>query len=439
MAPPEREAGQMTGTEPESTVDGEPKRDLVLVTIDCWRHDALAQMPSLRERIATHGYDRAEAVCAAPATRGAFGALFGGRHYPAVYAGFDDIRDDSVSLPAALAAAGYATGGFVGSNPFLSAWAPDFDTFWNDDLDMAQGVGGQSLGRFASTARRLRNYLRFEGRTPADTVAERASEWYESTAGPRFCWLHMMDAHAPYLPGMRRAIGTGPLSIYRAHWHLNRHPDSLTASDRATLRASYEQSLRALDDKLDRVLEFVDDDARVVFVGDHGEEFDHGVVGHARLYEETVRVPLLARGVPGISDGDVVRQLDLPPTLLSALGRPSPDAWWGRPHESGVRDALLLNHSPRRGRVYAGVRTPQRKLIRTIDPETDRVIETEAYDLDADPTEQRDVSDECDGGALSDRLDEFLARAKIRSNILETDQRSVAPVVEDRLQALGYQ
>lgn len=59
---------------------GDP--DVVFVTIDCWRHDALQWMPTLREHVDERGYEQAETICAAPSTRGAFGAIFGGNHYP---------------------------------------------------------------------------------------------------------------------------------------------------------------------------------------------------------------------------------------------------------------------------------------------------------------------------------------------------------------------
>lgn len=421
-------------------------RDLVLVTIDCWRHDALERMPDLRARSGAGEFSRAEAVCAAPATRGAFGAIFGGRHYPRVYSGFDEVRADVEPLAAVLSDAGYATGGFVGSNPFLSAWDGDFDAFWNDRLETAPDSPVRTRVRQAAeTLRDAANFLRFRGRVPAENVVGRAREWYERQSAPRFLWVHLMDAHVPFFPGGRRALRTGPLSVYRSHWRFDRDPESLTDADRRTLRECYERSLGFLDDQLASGLAFLDDDAALALVGDHGEEFDHGAFGHARLYDETVRVPLLTRNVAPVTDGDTVRQIDLAATMLSALDLSVPEEWTGRPHDGTVRGAFMLNHSPQFEEIYAGLRTEQYKVIRTTDAETGRLVREECYDLRADPDEQRDLADgrvdrseDRVQGDLARRLDDFLDDEELQAGIRERPRDNVSAVVEDRLDALGY-
>jgi arylsulfatase A-like enzyme len=187
---------------------------------------------------------------------------------------------------------------------------------------------------------------------------------------------------------------------------------------------------------MDRVLEFVDDDAIVVVTGDHGEEFDHDGYGHARLYDECVRVPLLARGIDAVSGGDTLRQVDLPPTVLSALDSPVPDGWEGRPADGTHRDAFLLNHSPEYGKVYAGLRTEQYKLIHTMDEETLAVEHREGYDVRNDPGEEinryPDVPDR-----LEERLTAFLDREDVAGGLREREF-DTSMAVEDRLSALGY-
>jgi hypothetical protein len=126
-----------TGGTERSAADGAGRRDVVLVTIDCWRHDAPARMPVLSEL--TADYERRDAICQAPATRGAFPALLASEYYPQAYTGFDAVSDDVRSLPKVLSEAGYATCGIVGSNPFLSTWSDDFDRFWNDRMDAGTG------------------------------------------------------------------------------------------------------------------------------------------------------------------------------------------------------------------------------------------------------------------------------------------------------------
>lgn len=425
----------MTAGDDEATGN----RDVVLVTIDCWRHDALRWMPNVQRRIDADEYDAAEAVCAAPSTRGAFASIFAGQHYPHVYNGFDDVRDGVESLGAVLSGAGYATGGFVGSNPFLSAWESDFDEFWNDGLDIThESRVREGLRRVVSTLRNATNYLRIRGRVSADTVAARARDWYRSRSSPRFLWMHLMDPHIPFLPGTMRGLDAGPLSVYRAHWRFKRDPDALTDDDRKTLRECYRLSVEYLDTQVGAVLDFVDDNSLVILMGDHGEEFDHGAYGHARLYDETVRVPLLSRGVPAITDGDLVRQIDVAPTVLSSLDLRIPDRMSGLPHDGSVRDAFMLNHSPQMGNLYAGLRTDRYKIVRTMDAETDEVVRHEVYDLVADPAERVDLYDEREFSDLVERLDSFLDVDGIREGIRESSRESAPAVVEDRLKALGY-
>jgi len=67
------------------------------------------------------------------------------------------------------------------------------------------------------------------------------------------------------------------------------------------------------------------DDAFVILLGDHGEEFfEHGAKLHWRLFVETLHVPLLIKYPGGAHAGtrvsQVVRSFDLMPTLLEAMG-----------------------------------------------------------------------------------------------------------------------
>jgi arylsulfatase A-like enzyme len=81
----------------------------------------------------------------------------------------------------------------------------------------------------------------------------------------------------------------------------------------------------------------------VVVVADHGQGLGgHGWFAHRLLYQEQIHVPLLVR-VPGEPSGavvdDLVRTIDILPTVLDAAGRPIPAqarAMLDRPEESGA-------------------------------------------------------------------------------------------------------
>jgi arylsulfatase A-like enzyme len=101
----------------------------------------------------------------------------------------------------------------------------------------------------------------------------------------------------------------------------------------------YRGELQVVDAALAQLLERLRtqrrlDDAIVVVVGIHGEEFyEHRGAGHGRtLYEESLRVPLMIRA-PSLLDPRRVKSpvdlLDLAPTLADLVGAPKPDAWQG--------------------------------------------------------------------------------------------------------------
>lgn len=419
-------------------------RDIVLITIDCWRHDAVERMPNLQA--ATDDFTRTDAFCQASSTRGAFPALLSGQYYPQVYDGFSTIRPGVRTLPGELAEAGYETAGICGSNPFLSPWGTDFGHFWNDDLDhpgSAAAAGNRdAMAAVRSNLRHLSNYLRLRSRVPASDVANRARNWYEDSDGPRFLWMHLMDLHVPFLPGLRKGFDEGLVDIYRSHLQFLRDPEAMSEADRRTLERLYWRSVERLDEQVDRVLEFLDDDALVVLVGDHGEEFDHGKHGHARLYDECVRVPLLANDRLAERAADLpspMRQLDVPATLLDAVDRPVPPSWEGTPAGTGDRWPMFsINHSQQFEEVYAAVRAGRYKLVKTFD-ETMTEKRTEGYDLLSDGAEQHDVAGDVEAlDELDATLRTFLDREDIRTNLLERPTERGSAAVENRLKALGY-
>lgn len=101
----------------------------------------------------------------------------------------------------------------------------------------------------------------------------------------------------------------------------------------------YRGELQVVDAALQDVIEHLQaenryDDAIVVVMGAHGEEFfEHDGAGHGRtLYEESLRVPLMIRAPGLLTPGRVeepVDLLDLAPTLLDLLGVDPPRQWQG--------------------------------------------------------------------------------------------------------------
>lgn len=89
----------------------------------------------------------------------------------------------------------------------------------------------------------------------------------------------------------------------------------------------------------------------VVFTSDHGEMMgDHGLIGKTVMYEESVRVPLMIR-IPWLERpaqriAHPVSQIDLMPTLLSALGADVPPHLHGRDLIAAIESSTYELASP---------------------------------------------------------------------------------------------
>ena len=408
--------------------------DVVLVTVDCWRHDAVERMDSLRAL--TGAYVRTDAICPSAATPGVFPAIFASQYYPQVYTASGAVDPSVKTLPAVLGDHGYRTGAIVADNPFLDRFADAFDHFWNGPH------GGES------TVAKVARLARQRDTAPVTEVARRSEEWFTATEAPRFLFVHLMDPHEPYLPGLRRGLSEGMIDSYRILRKFARDRRSLSEDETRTVENLYWHCIDYLDDHVGDLLSFVPDDAVVAMLGDHGEEFAHGAYRHARLYDECVRVPLLTRNLSGVTADAAARQLDLAPTVLDELGIDVPDAWEGRPAAGDPRPSFMLNHSPHLGASYVGRRTSDAKLVRTYEGSIDDSVTTEFFDLEADPRETENLHGTGDRRSevreFERAVDGFLDRPEVRGGIRRGTEPETEEVtgtdehVEERLEALGY-
>ncbi len=143
----------------------------------------------------------------------------------------------------------------------------------------------------------------------ASKVEETVFSWAEEIASsePAFVYLHFMDPHVPYQK--------------RAPWYAK--PDSPLGEP----VARYDSEISFLDEHLANIFGHFGwaEDAIVVIVSDHGEEFgDHGGSGHEfQLYSELNRVLMMVR-IPGQDTPSFVEAnvslVDVLPTLLALSG-----------------------------------------------------------------------------------------------------------------------
>jgi len=391
--------------EPKREVRREPGLNILLITIDTLRADALgaygnrtAQTPWI-DRLAAGGvrFDAARAhnVMTLPSHAN----ILSGR-YP-----FDHgVRDNSGfrfpttidTLATLLKARGYRTGAFVSAFPLDSRFGLDrgFDIY--DDAFVG--------------ARAQRAFLEPE-RTGVDTV-KRARTWLDSgghEGAPTFTWVHLYEPHFPYA-------------------------------------GSYASEVAAADAALAPLVEPILTQGNtgrtvVVITADHGESLgDHGESTHGIFaYEATIRVPLIVYQPRLFSPATIaanVRHVDILPTILDALAVPQPSGLAGRsllPTIAGqaVEDlptyfeALTASFS-RGWAPLTGVVRGQQKFIDLPVPEL--------YALDEDRGETRNLANGRASTArelanLLDGLSAGTPRAQPRVETAET---------RERLRSLGY-
>lgn len=268
----------------------------------------------------------------------------------------DTLRADALSL------SGYSRA----TTPNLDAWAREAAVFtearsvapWTlpSARTMFSGVAPERWGRVDTVPERLRRhgwasafiagnvYLssnfdmnrgwgshRILNWPQATTQVARAERWLAEHADePAFLVLHLMDMHLPYTepePFRSRFAGPTPERLSEgalSRPQIERLDGGPTDAEQAWLRDRYDNNLAYVDATLAPFLAGLPEDATVIFLSDHGEEFwDHGGFEHGHtLHEELLRVPMIVRG-PGVAPGTYsapVSLLDVAPTVLRAAG-----------------------------------------------------------------------------------------------------------------------
>jgi uncharacterized sulfatase len=171
---------------------------------------------------------------------------------------------------------------------------------------------------------------------------------------------------------------------------------------------------------------------------------EHGKILHGTsYYDETIAIPLILRG-PGLPRGLRVEALtsliDLPPTILSALGREIPSSMQGidlsadwTPGRSRARRPLVFAEADWQNEVpalYRMVRDERYKLIFNTRDES-----AELYDMHADPAEAHDVSEKLPEQTAQMRA---AARAYMSDEYRAESTEEPSPEALEQLRALGY-
>jgi len=417
-----------------------PQRNVILVIVDTLRSDHLGcygyernTTPAM-DSLAANGVRYLNVTAGEPWTLPSMATIFTGllplehnaRRRGDSYYGIDS---EAVTLTEYLSSYGFNTAAFFNV------------IFMNADFGFHQGF--HHFDCFSS--------LGSSSDRNAEQTVDSVLLWLDGnqSGDPLFLAVHFYDPHLTYSPPDSFAgIWSDPdyAGEFNSEWgqretvvNVNMGIIGLSDEDLFNLVALYDGEVAYTDRQIGRLLaglraRGLTDDALVVLVADHGEEFlDHNKFGHAHsLYEELLNVPLIICGSgfeAGTTSEAGVSQADILPTVL---------AWTGNDVPQGLFGVDLLSPDfPARRSVPAGMSMEEEYVVtaRRNDLKVhlfDRGSVAFMFDLSTDPGEH-DFLENVDSTLLDD------ARFYLSTPPLF---RPAAVLVEnvflDALQNLGY-
>lgn len=210
----------------------------------------------------------------------------------------------------------------------------------------------------------------------------------------------------------------------------------------------YLRCVASVDDNVGKLLDYLDESGLaentvVVYSSDQGFYLgDHGWFDKRWMYEESLRMPLMARWPqqikPGSVNTDLVQNLDFAETFLELAGVTPPNDMQGEslvPLLKGEtpddwRESIYYHyfefpgyHSVRR---HYGVRTKRHKLIHYYG-----IDEWELFDLETDPDEMKSVHDDPAYAEVLSELQAELERLRKQYKADAFDEGELAPSHND--------
>jgi len=202
----------------------------------------------------------------------------------------------------------------------------------------------------------------------------------------------------------------------------------------------YLRAVAAIDDNVGRLMEYLDEaglaeDTVVIYTSDQGYFLgEHNYIDKRWMYEESMRMPFIARHPgriePGTVRDEIVLNVDFAPLFLDYAGAEVPESMQGRsfrPLLEGEevpdwRDAMYYRYwmhgNGARRPAHYGIRTERYKLIffygLPLDQTNNEPTEPgwELYDLQKDPRELDNVYGDPEYAEVVDRLKERLLEMK---------------------------
>ena len=449
------------------------------------------------ERVTTAPRAHATAPWTLPSHASLFTGTYPSKH--GAHAGHKRLDRTYATLAELLADEGYETVA-VSNNTWVSeefGFGRGFETFYKTWQYVQSDTDLGRVARTRSGFGKVRGVLGalFEGnpatnlvnavygqffRKREDDGAARTNAWVEDwlsareDSRPFFLFVNYLEPHLEYRPPADHAREQLPdgvsydeaMAVPQDAWEYIAGETDLSEAEFEILRGLYRAEIDYLGDRvadlvaaLERAGEF--EETLFVLTSDHGENVgDHGLMDHQyALYETLTHVPLFLTGGPfdGGQIDEFVQTVDIPPTILDAVGVDAPTAreqFQGvsfHPDASESREQVIAEYlapqpsmsalESRVGALSEEVRRYDRSL-RAIRTETHSYIRgsdgsAELYDRQADPDESENVAD-----AQPETVAELDARLDAWLDSFETADTAgdvaIDPDTERRLEELGY-
>ena len=362
---------------------------------------------------------------------------------------FNHIDPDRATLPKYLQAAGYHTG-------MIGKWHLGTDPTGFDTWRILPGQGRYNDPVFLDPEGRKT----YEGYV-TDVITDFALEFLEDRPAdkPFFLMCHHKAPHREWTPREDKRAKWETIEVpepdtlrddYESRSDAAREatmrvgrdmtptdlkltpPEGLTPDER--LSWNYQRYMRdylacveSVDDNVGRLLDYLEEsglaeNTLVIYTSDQGFYLgDHGWFDKRFMYEESLRMPFLARfpGVvpAGTSSDAFVLNIDFAPTMLAAAGVEVPADMQGRdalpvlrgetPDDWRTSMYYRYYHYPFHHQVqpHYGVRTDRYKLIYF-----NKNDQWELYDLEADPDELHNVADDPEYAEIRKELEAEMRR-----------------------------
>jgi arylsulfatase A-like enzyme len=447
--------------EPDAADDAQAsKGNILVIVIDTLRADHLpaygyesGHTPNL-DRFADDAIRFDQAFTNSSWTRPSFASILTGRlpSSHGVMAKSDALPDALTTLPEALKAKGYATGGYATNfnvAPYFN-FHQGFDSYVFLEPEFVLGADDASakllLMQFVrQRIEKLRaargDVLPGTAYQDAATVNAAVTGWIDAQpSAPWFLFVGYMDPHDPYFAHPYDGSG------YARAAH--QHPDP---SEAPALTKLYDGEISYWDAEFGKLVEQLEErglyeDMTIVVTSDHGEEFnEHGGFWHGTtLYDEQVRVPLFVKLPQSRRGGSVVRHwvqsIDLMPTVLKLAEVEVPEGVQGGDFFVGT-DVVYAEES-HEGNVLESVRhlegTDEHKLITANQGNPRGLQPVELYRVDLDPGEQEDLAGSSPEQVRAATKALLEQRARAQQDAVAADSVALDEDVAAHLEAIGY-